>query len=111
MTTSPPQQGNSPPPPAALPSLTLRVSRARHDLHNSLGHILGFSEILLEGVEEPGPEKLRPELELIRRLATQMISQTNDALDAANIEAGRADLPALQAQLGESAGRIVAATN
>src|SRR5438874_11884885 len=98
-------------PSAGVPSLALRVSRARHDLHNSIGHILGFSEILLDDVEEAGREKLRPELELIRQLATEMISQTNDALDAADIEAGRADLTALQAKLGEAAARIVAAAN
>jgi hypothetical protein len=110
MSTSPPPQGNDLPAPA-LHSLTLRVSRARHDLHNSLGHILGFSEMLLDEVQEPGQERLRPELELIQRLATQMISQTNDTLDAASIEAGRADLPALQAKLGEGAVRIVGAAN
>jgi adenylate cyclase len=110
MSADPPPH-SSPSPATVSPSLTLRVSRARHDLHNSIGHILGFSEMLLDEVQEPGQEKLRPELELIQRLAAQMISQTNDTLDAASIEAGRADLPALQAKLGEGAVRIVGAAN
>src|SRR5712672_1974052 len=53
-----PPMSADPPSPPALPSLTLRVSRARHDLHNSIGHILGFSEMLLDEVQEPGQEKL-----------------------------------------------------
>src|SRR5438105_15752774 len=67
--------------------------------------------MLLELAEEPGNEKLRPELELIRQLATQMISRTNETLDAAKIEAGRSDLRALQSQLDEDSSRIVIATN
>jgi hypothetical protein len=110
MSNDPAAHGSSPL-SAVIPSLSLRVSRARHDLHNSIGHILGFSEMLLDEVQEPGQEKLRPELELIQRLAAQMISQTNDPLDAASIEAGRAHLPALQAKLGEGAVRIVGAAN
>src|SRR5436190_4711033 len=95
----------------ATPSLSLPISRARHDLHNTLGHILGFAEMLLELAEESGGEKLRPELDLIRQIATQMISRTNETLDAAKIEAGRSDLGALQTQLDEDSARIVTATN
>jgi CheY-like chemotaxis protein len=67
--------------------------------------------MLLEVAQESGGEKLRPELELIRQLATQMISRTNETLDAAKIEAGRSDLRALQSQLADDSGRIIAATS
>jgi class 3 adenylate cyclase/CheY-like chemotaxis protein len=67
--------------------------------------------MLLEVALESGGEKLRPELELIRQLATQMISRTNETLDAAKIEAGRSDLRALQSQLVDDCGRITAATS
>src|SRR5204862_3824588 len=66
---------------------------------------------LLEDAQEAGRVKLRPELELIRQLASEMLSQTNETLDAASIEAGRADLPALQTKLQHSAARIVATAN
>src|SRR5262245_36019290 len=97
--------------PTASSSLASRVSRVRHDLHNSIGHILGFSEMLREEAEKPGGAKIRVELELIRDLAGQLISQTNETLEAANIEAGRADLPGLRGKLDGGSARIIDAAN
>jgi adenylate cyclase len=89
----------------------LGVSRARHDLNNAIGQILGFSEMLLEEIQEQGREQLRPELELIHRYAGQMRSQTNETLQVAKIKAGRADLPSLQRRLCAHAARILSAVN
>ena len=88
---------------------TLSVSRVRHDLNNAIGQILGFSKMLLEEVQEQGREKLRPELELIHKNAGQMLAQTDETLQAAKIESGRADLSSLQRQLCARASRILSA--
>ena len=110
MRSDPPAQDDASTRPAmAVPEFGLRVSRARHDLNNAIGQILGFSEMLLEEIQEPGREKLRPELELIHRNAGQMIAQTDETLQAAKIESGRADPLSLQRQLGAQATRILSA--
>jgi sigma-B regulation protein RsbU (phosphoserine phosphatase) len=110
MRSDPPAQNDASPRPAiADPALGLKVSRARHDLNNAIGQILGFSEMLLEEIQERGREKLRPELELIHKSAGQMIAQTDEILQAAKIESGRADPLSLQRHLGAQAARILSA--
>lgn len=110
MRSDPPTQNNASTQPAmADPAFGLRVSRARHDLTNAIGQILGFSEMLLEEIQERGREKLRPELELIHKSAGQMIAQTDEILQAAKIESGRADPLSLQRHLCAQAARILSA--
>src|SRR5438067_13031042 len=84
--------------------LSLRVTKARHDLHNSIGHILGFSEMWLEEFREE-------ELELIFRRAGEMRAQINEGLSAPRIEAGVVDLPSLQSQLCGESEQILGAAN
>ncbi|PYJ00722.1 MAG: hypothetical protein DME25_20000, partial [Verrucomicrobia bacterium] len=89
--------------------LNLRVIKARHDLVNPIGHILGFSEMLLEEAEEHGRAHLRPELDRIRQTAGQMMEQIDTALDAQKIQADPRDLPVLARRLCEQAAQIAAA--
>src|SRR5947207_2585111 len=91
--------------PAAT-SLTMRVVRTRHDLHNALTHILGFSEMLLEELPEQGREPLRTELELINRTAAHLMTQIGEKLDAPKIKAGHIDLSSLERQICKQAAQI-----
>ena len=110
MRSDPPAQNDASTRPAmAVPEFGLRVSRVRHDLNNAIGQILGFSEMLLEEIQEQGRAKLRPELELIHKSASQMIAQTDEILQAAKIESGRADPRLLQRHLCAQAARILSA--
>src|SRR5262245_14388865 len=84
--------------------LSVRVTKARHDLHNSIGHIVGFSEMWLEEFKEEG-------LELIFRTAGEMRAQINEGLSASRIEAGLVDLVLLQSQVCAEAEQILAAAN
>jgi len=93
----------------AAPTFPLRVARVRHDLNNSITHIVGFGEILLEEVQELGREPLRADLEFINQTAAQMVEHVNKGLDAQRIEAGQADLAHLQASLCDAASQILAA--
>jgi class 3 adenylate cyclase len=88
----------------------LRVAKARHGLHNSIGQILGFAEMLLEETQEQGHVNLRGGLELILRKASQMVGQINDSLDAPKIESGLVDLRQLQKRVSEHSIQIVTAT-
>ena len=103
------QDGARRQPATAGSELGLRLSRARHDLNNAIGQILGFSEMLLEEIQQPDREILRPELELIHRHAALMRAQTEETLQVARIESGRADPLSLQRQLSAHAARILSA--
>ena len=110
MSPDPATQDNASTRPAmADTEFRLRLAKTRHDLNNAISQILGFSEVLLEEVQELGREKLRPELELIHKSAGQMIAQTGEILQPAKIESGRDDLLLLQRQLGVRAARILSA--
>src|SRR5437867_244918 len=97
------------PEPRAAP-LSVRVIKARHDLRNSLTHILGFSEILLEEIQEQGRDHLRSDLQFIQRTAAQLMEQVSEKLDTPRIEAGHINLSALEAEVCKQAAQIEAAT-
>lgn len=86
---------------------TLRLAKARHGLHNSLGQILGFAEMLLEESQEKGRVRLRGGLESIQRTASQLIGQINECLDAPKIESGFVNLRQLQQRVSEHAAQII----
>src|SRR2546425_3305058 len=90
---SPPQERPS---TASDAKLNMRVIKARHDLHNSIGHVLGFSEMLFEEAQEQGRSDLCPELERLFQDAKQMITHINEDLLISKIEAGLSNLPGLE---------------
>ena len=51
----------------SMSGLSARLSKARHDLQNTLGQILGFSEMLLEELQEKGQTRFQTELEFINQ--------------------------------------------
>jgi adenylate cyclase len=71
------------------------LSKARHDVHNSLGHILGFSEMLLEDFGDQSGEELRAGLGMLNRTAREAMGRLRQALDASRIASGLCDLPML----------------
>src|SRR5439155_2190742 len=85
------------------------MARARHDLHNSTAHILGFAELWLEDLQAKGGAPLSPGLELIHRTAVQIMARIDEDLGQARIEAGAFNLSSLQKQLYEQAWQIVEA--
>src|SRR2546427_11607017 len=91
-------------------AFSLRAARARHDLHNSISHILGFAELWLEELQEKGGGPLPSGLELIHRTAVQIMARIDEDLGPARIRAGAIDLPSPQKQLCEQALQIVGAT-
>src|SRR6266478_8487778 len=95
-------------PDSSAPKLHMRVLKTRHDLHNSIGHVLGFSEMLLEEAQERGHDHMRPELERLLQSAKQMIGQINEDLHTAKIEAGLSNLPALERLLCAWADQVIA---
>ena len=100
-----------PPQPAASVESTIcaRVGKARHDLNNTIGHVLGFAEMLLEEAQEPGQEKLRGDLELIYQTGKKLVTQISEALDANRVAASRSDFREFHRVVHEQARQIIAA--
>lgn len=70
-----------PPASAAGPSLTGRIGKLRHDLHNPLSDILGFSELLAEEARRQHHLHLVPEFQAIYQAASAILKRVNQVLD------------------------------
>jgi signal transduction histidine kinase len=53
-----------------------------HDLRTPLGHILGYSELLIEQMHETGNEEFIPYLEKIRKAGHQLLAIMADNFQA-----------------------------
>jgi class 3 adenylate cyclase len=88
--------------------LNSRVTKTRHDLHNLIGHIMGFGEMLLEDAREQQREHHCRELEAIVQTATDIIAQINEDLVTTRIESGQGSLSRLETVLSTWATRVIA---
>lgn len=79
-----------------MPSL---VARVRHDLRNPLGHVIGFSEVLMEDAESMGQSRLKEHLKNIHQIANELIGDINIEVDMNRLESDPAALSRLLAKL------------
>jgi K+-sensing histidine kinase KdpD len=49
-----------------------------HDLRTPLGHILGYSELLIEQMQESGNEQFIPYMEKIRKAGYELVEMMQD---------------------------------
>jgi signal transduction histidine kinase len=64
------------------------LAKMSHELKNPLNSIIGYSEILIEGVEDAESQKLK-DLTSIRGAGHQLLGLIDDLLDLSRLEAGR----------------------
>ena len=83
------------------------VRKLRHELHGSITHILGFSEIWVEELQDLEDARIKKGFDLITHTARQMMAQINENLPAAKAEPTLAQVSSLQRQLAEKGGEIV----
>jgi PAS domain S-box-containing protein len=68
------------------------LANMSHELRTPLNAIIGYSEMLLEEIEESGNEQQLADLGKIRSAGKHLLALINDVLDLSKIEAGKMDL-------------------
>jgi signal transduction histidine kinase len=65
------------------------LANMSHELRTPLNSILGFTQVILEGLDGPLTEYMEDDLGLIEKNGKHLLNLINDVLDMARIEAGR----------------------
>jgi signal transduction histidine kinase len=68
------------------------LANMSHELRTPLNSILGFSEVMLEGIDGPLTDYMENDLRLIQKNGQHLLRLINDVLDMAKIESGRMNL-------------------
>lgn len=68
------------------------LANMSHELRTPLNSILGFTQVMLEGLDGPLTDLMTNDLELIEKNGKHLLNLINDVLDLARIEAGRLTL-------------------
>ncbi len=78
------------------------LANVSHELRTPLSAIIGFSQILLDGIDGPVNEEQQQDIEQVNKSGQSLLALINQILDLSKIEAGkmelsleRVDLPAL----------------
>ena len=72
------------------------LSKLRHALRTPLNQIIGYSEMLMESVQENNATAILPDLKRIHSSGGQLLAVINDALAPWKIDTGRIDFPAMR---------------
>lgn len=68
------------------------LANMSHELRTPLNSILGFSDVMLEGIDGPLSDYMNNDLRLIQKNGQHLLHLINDVLDMAKIESGRMNL-------------------
>ncbi|OIO86355.1 MAG: hypothetical protein AUK01_03660 [Anaerolineae bacterium CG2_30_57_67] len=68
------------------------LANMSHELRTPLNSILGFSDVILEGIDGELTENMQSDLRLIQKNGQHLLHLVNDVLDMAKIESGRMNL-------------------
>ncbi|WP_221030761.1 response regulator [Actomonas aquatica] len=86
-------------PPSAVDAEISELAKLRHDLRTPLNQILGYSELILETVEDEDLSDLEGPLKLINKAGNTLLATLNEEMAPHRIAAGRFHLGDLQEDL------------
>ncbi len=86
------------------------MSKARHDLRNPLGEVLGFAEIILEEAASLGHPELVPRFQAICDDANELLRQLNRIIEIENLRQRPESLDTLRESIAGFCQRCVAAS-
>jgi len=82
-----------------------------HEFREPLNRIIGFSRLILKGLDGPISEQQRRDLESVHANGQHLLGLINDLLDVAKIEAGLMELDFREVDLGEIINSVMATTS
>ena len=83
------------------------LANMSHELRTPMNAIIGYSEMLIEEVEEMGPDEMRADLQKIHAAGKHLLSLINDVLDLSKIEAGRMTIHVEDVDVAELVADVV----
>ena len=87
------------------------LANMSHALREPLNNIIGFSRLILKGIDGPISEQQRSDLEIVHANGQHLLGLINDLLDVAQIEAGLMELEFKEVDLGELIQSVMATTS
>ena len=84
------------------------LANMSHELRTPLNSIIGYSELILDGMYGPLTEKQQDRLEKVHRNGKNLLALINDILDLSKIEAGRMELDLQEVEVPEVIEQVMA---
>ena len=83
------------------------LANMSHELRTPLNSIIGFSRVILKGIDGPINETQRQDLSAIYNSGQHLLSLINDILDLAKIDAGKMELAFADVNVGEMVNSVM----
>lgn len=87
------------------------LANMSHELRTPLNSILGFSDVILEGIDGPLTEYMENDLKLIQKNGQHLLHLINDVLDMAKIESGRMNLHPETIKINDILAEVISITS
>lgn len=84
------------------------LANMSHELRTPLNSIIGFSKVILKGIDGPLTDQQQVDLEAILNSGTHLLGLINDILDLSKIESGRMELNKEMFDLNELVDQVAA---
>jgi PAS domain S-box-containing protein len=68
------------------------LANMSHELRTPMNSILGFTQVILEGIDGPLTDSMESDLKIVEKNGHHLLSLINDVLDMAKIDAGKMEL-------------------
>jgi PAS domain S-box-containing protein len=86
------------------------LANMSHELRTPLNSILGFTDVILEGLDGPLTDRMENDLMVVQKNGKHLLELINDVLDMAKIEAGRMSISPEYFNLSEVVEEVFAIT-
>jgi signal transduction histidine kinase len=86
------------------------LANMSHELRTPLNSILGFTDVIIEGLDGPLTDRMENDLKVVQKNGQHLLGLINDILDMAKIEAGRMTINPERFNLGEVLDEVMEIT-
>ena len=86
------------------------LANMSHELRTPLNSVIGFTDVMLEGLDGPLTDEMEADLQIIQSNGHHLLNLIDEILDMAKIEAGRMELTIRPTNLHDMLNEVVATT-